>query len=528
MKVNGLRFEGNTLVGGDVVSVGGLQVIVGGSSSGFVPSLRNLHVANNTFRSMDCAGIALSVAGPTDPIVDTVISNNTFEAVSTDAAAARASVVRFFADAIVRNLKVCGNQVLASGHSATTHGGFDFTLAGGSGLDFSDNQFNVSTGVLSSTYGNFLYLEASATPSDLKDVKVCRNQVRGVEVPSTGTSTSLALISLDLQNFTTVENLSVCDNDLDRVDNGPGDTYGVYLRTTNAFARFSCDRNRVTGVGSDVAAFYIVVGAAGASEVSVSGNYVTGDSSTGASGEGIRLNFAGVGSEIKVCSNTLIGDPDTGVHAAEGIYVNGTTMTGLRVDSNSIVTYEDPITVDCNFLNNLSFRGNDAHLFSSSGVTSGAFCLKVSGQGQALTLADNRCRAEISDYNNARGWYLGFDATSALLPFAGMTFSHNTVIMTGAGGATQSMKIETSAPVGPSLFKNFVFTGNVFRGSTGGIIYTYVGSRPDQCTFMGNIGDLAGSWSQFETGSVALWTNVLPPAGTGAGLFQTFNIDNGT
>jgi hypothetical protein len=314
------------------------------------------------------------------------------------------------------------------------------------------------------------------------------------------------------------------------VDNSPGgagDTYGIYLQTTNAFARFSCDRNRVTGVGSTAEAFYIVVGAAGASEVSVSGNYVTGDSSIGASGPGIRLNFAGVGSEIKVCSNTLIGDPDTGVHAAEGIYVNGSTMTGLRVDSNSIVTYEDPITVDCTFLNNLSFRGNDAHLFSSSGVTSGAFCLKVSGQGQALTLADNRCRAEISDYNNARGWYLGFVATSALLPFAGMTFSHNTVIMTSAGGVTQSMKIETSAPVGPSLFKNFVFTGNVFRDSASGILYTYVESAPDQCTFMGNIGDLAGSWSQFETGGSASWTNVLPPAGGGAGQFQNFNIDDG-
>jgi hypothetical protein len=108
-----------------------------------------------------------------------------------------------------------------------------------------------------------------------------------------------------------------------------------------------------------------------------------------------------------------------------------------------------------------------------------------------------------------------------------MTFSHNTVIMTSAGGVTQSMKIETSAPVGPSLFKNFVFTGNVFRDSASGILYTSVESPPDRCTFMGNIGDSvsASSWSQFAVGGGAGWTNVLPnPIAT----FQAFNIDDGS
>ena len=527
MKVSSLFVEDNTFAQGSAASLGGVYLSLSGAGSGTAPSVRDLAVRRNTFRSMNCAGIAVTVAGPVDDAVNLDFSDNIFDGVATDPPGTlRASVFLCNIDAVVRNMSVRNNRSVASGHAFATHGGLDLTLLGARGLDVSGNQFDDAVGLLPFQYGSLFHLEASGA-GDLRDVTVCKNRSRGVEVPST--STSLSLISLDLRNFNSVENLSVCDNDLDRVNNGTGNTHGVYLRTTTDFARFSCDRNRVTGLGSNVAAFYLDVGAAGASEVSVSGNYVTGDattgaSGTGASGPGIRLNFAGVGSEIKVCNNTLIGNPDTAVHAGEGVYVNGTTITGLRVDSNSIVTYEDPITVDCNTLNNLSFRGNDAHLFSSSGATSGAFCLKVNGQGQSLTIADNRCRAEISYYFNARGWYLGFIATSAILPFAGMTFSHNTVIMTGAlGGVTESMKIETSAPVGPSLFKNFVFTGNVFRDSNAGIIYTNVGSPPDQCTFMGNIGDdvSASSWSQF----VGSWTNVLPaPIAT----FQNFNIDNGT
>jgi hypothetical protein len=520
MKVNGVRFEGNLLRGGDAASVGGLQVIISGSDTGLLPSVRNLHVSNNTFRNMDCAGVALSVAGPTDPIVDTVLSNNTFEAVATDVATTRASVVRFDAGAVVRNLKVCGNQVLASGHSTATHGGFDFTLAGGSGLDFSDNQFNVSSGAASNTYGNFLYMEASASPSDLKDVKVCRNQVRGVEVPNT--STSLSLISLDLRGFATVENLSVCDNDLDRVDNGAGNTNGVRLQTTNALARFSCDRNRVTGVGSDSAAFFLLVGASGASEVSVSGNHVTGDTTTGASGPGIRLNFGGTGSDIRVCDNTLIGDP--AVPADDGILIDGgVALELLRVESNSLINYQDPVTISCNDLSDLSFSDNSVASFTVSNYFTfmAAYRLVVTGNSRRLSITNNRCN---STATQSRGWAieLGDDLTGVSDSCRVLVFSQNMVRLSGAV-PTQALYLVTAG----SEFKNFVFSGNVFRGSTAGIGYLASGAPPtpppDQCTFMGNIGDNSSgnSWSQFATS----WTNVLPnPIAT----FQAFNIDDGT
>ncbi len=81
---------------------------------------------------------------------------------------------------------------------------------------------------------------------------------------------------------------------------------------------------------------------------------------------------------------------------------------------------------------------------------------------------------------------------------------------------------------GAGSLKYLVFTGNVFRGSTLGVQYTNNAAFPDLCTFTGNIGDAATAWSQFENGGGAGWTSVLPPAGTLAGQFQNFNIDNGS
>ncbi len=518
MKVSSLSVEDNTFGQGAAASTGGLNLSISGAGLGTAPSVRDLGVCRNTFRSMDCAGIAITVAGPVDDALNLDFSDNIFDGVATDSVGSpRASVFLCNIDAVVRNMSVRNNRASASGHAFATHGGLDLTLLGARGLDVSGNQFDDAVGLSAAQYGSIFHLEASGA-GNLRDVTVCRNKSRGAEVPST--STSQSLISLDLQGFALVENLSVCDNDLDRVANGLGNTYGVYLQTTTDFARFSCDRNRVTGVGSTEKAFYLVVGAAGASEVSVSGNYVTGDATTGVSGPGIWVNFAGTGEGVRVCNNTLIGDSS----ATDGILIDGGSSfpaVGLKVESNYVRGYVDPITVDCDSLFGLSFTGNEAENFSSSGVTSGAFCLRMSGSGKMLNFADNKCTGNSFSNPNARGWYLGF-----VTGVVGLTFSHNIVILTGAPGVTECLRLETSSLLGTPYFINFVFTGNVFRGSTNGITYnSLAGDEPDQCTFMGNIGDNTNCWSQFATLGGATWTNVLP---TPMATFQNFNIDDGT
>ena len=529
MKVSSLFIEDNTFAQGVAASLGGIYLSVSGAGSGTAPSVRDLAVRRNTFRDMECAGIAVTVAGPVDDAVNLDFSDNTFDGVATDSAGTpRASVFLCDIQAVVRNMSVRNNRAVASGHSSATHGGLDLTLRGARGLDVSGNQFDDSVGLFSAQYGSIFHLEASGA-GELRDVTICKNKSRGVEVPVT--STSLSLISLDLQGFGSVENLSVCDNDLDRVDNGPGNTNGVRLQTTNAFARFSCDRNRVTGVGPDAAAFFLLVGAAGASEVSVSGNYVTGDATTGptgtgASGPGIQLNFGGNGSRISVCNNTLTGDPS--VSATNGILVSGVGLAfeDLRVESNSLTKYRDPVTILCDDLNDLSFVDNSVVDFTVSNYVTfmAAYRLVVTGDSRRLNISNNKCQ---STATLTRGWdiELGNDTTVLSDVCRVLVFSQNQVTLSGAA-PTQALYLVTAG----ASFKNFVFSGNVFRGSTAGIGYLSAGGpTPDQCTFMGNIGDSAGSWSQFEaTGAPGTWTNVLPPAGAGAGQFQTFNIDNGT
>ena len=137
----------------------------------------------------------------------------------------------------------------------------------------------------------------------------------------------------------------------------------------------------------------------------------------------------------------------------------------------------------------------------------------ATGACRDLTFEGNRSRATSG---TPTGWDLNLGTDCSVL-----AFSHNLVdISPLLVVSTVAMSLTT----GSGTFKNFVFTGNVFRGSVGGITYTPVlGVYPDFCTFMGNIGDdvSASSWSQF----VGSWTNVLP---TPIATFQNFNIDNGT
>lgn len=512
MKVNGLRFESNLLYGGDAASLGGLSLTVSGANTGLIPSLRDVSISGNTFRNMEAAGIYFSVAGPTDPIINTKISSNTFDVVATDAGTARASVVLFSADALIRNMQISDNQVSASGHGATTHGGFDLTVAGLQGLAVSGNQFNASTGASSTTYGNFLSIVASTTLSIVQDLRVTNNQVRGVEVPTA--SVIGALVALDLRDFTSVENVAISNNDFDRIDNGPGNTNGVRLWCNTTSKRISITQNVVTGVDVTSAAFFVTLDD-DVDSVTLSNNQVSGDYLAGSSSSpGVGLYLGADSRSVRVSNNTFEGA--IGTLPSQAILVDATgALTDLFVDKNDIYSYENGVLLNVADVTGLSLSGNAVKEFE--GI---ALKMLATGACRDLTFEGNRSRATSGA---PTGWDLNLGTDCSVL-----TFSHNLVDISPLIVSSDALSLTT----GSGTFKNFVFTGNVFRGSTGGITYTpTLGVRPDSCTFMGNIGDdpvPVRSWSQFENGSVALWTNVLPPAGLGAGQFQTFNIDNGT
>jgi hypothetical protein len=208
----------------------------------------------------------------------------------------------------------------------------------------------------------------------------------------------------------------------------------------------------------------------------------------------------------------------------------GLAFADLRVESNSLTNYQDPVTILCDDLTDLSFVDNSVVGFTVSNYVTfmAAYRLVATGDSLRLTISNNKCQGSATQ---SRGWdiELGDDTTGLSDGCQVLVFSQNVVTLSGAI-PTQALYLVTAG----ASFKNFVFSGNVFRGSTAGIGYLASGTpatpAPDSCTFMGNIGDNAGasSWSQFEVGGGAGWTNVLPPAGAGDGQFRKLNINNGT
>lgn len=518
MKVHDVRAEDNVLVGGDATSPGGIAVLLSGSSTGAAPAVRALSVRRNLFRDVACPGVTVGVGGPTDPVLDASISDNVFENVATGAAGARGSTVVFSVDAEVQNLSVLANQFTGCGHATATHGGIDIIVGSCRGVDVSDNQFDVGTGT---AYGSIVSVDMSATPGGINDLSIRRNKSRGVVVPAGSVTGSL--VTVDLQGATGVAGVTVSDNDLNRVARPVGSYGGVDVHTDVLTRGVSCDRNRVTGADAGVpivATAVTLTFDAGVRAASASDNAVLGSDTLGAQSLGIGFYFGSASESVRVCGNTVRGN--NAVNPTNGIFIEDTgtsAISDLRVAGNTVTSYIDPYVVRVEDVGDMQFQGNTALSFDGT-----CFEFTAAGTCARLTFDGNRCQ---SGNTPVLAWDLDLGTGCRVL-----TFSHNEVGLSATPSTAMSL---TTGGVGVGANKNFVFTGNVFRGSNLGIVYASTGgpgTRPDSCTFMGNIGDttpgLAQSWSQFEVGGGAVWTNVLPPAGAGAGQFQTFNIDDGT
>ena len=362
-KVLDLKVEDNSFFGGTLAGGGGFALVVTGSSTGPTPAVQNLVVRRNSFRGMGCAGVYVDVNGPTDPVIDTDISDNNFEDVATDVALARASVILFGADASVRNLAVRGNRAAGFGHSNTTHGGIDLTVGSCQGIDVSGNQFNV--GPVSASYGNIVSMDLSPSPGVIQDVFICRNMSRGVIVPAGATTP--ALIALDLRTASEVTNLIVCDNDLNRIDNGLGNTIGVRLWADAPVFRSSIDRNRVTGINVGSPAFSLSLDS-GADGFSVCGNHVSGNDVSGADSSGISALFGQNSNAVRVSDNTVFGNTTPGY----GIYVqtpiSGVALNNSFIERNFVRDYDTNIGVTFASCINLTVVGNQTSAHTITGI----------------------------------------------------------------------------------------------------------------------------------------------------------------
>jgi hypothetical protein len=402
VKVQDLKVEDNVFFGGSVAAGGGFLMLVSGSSFGSAAALRDFGVRRNSFRNMLCCGISVTVSGPTDNIIDTVISDNTFENLTNDATLVRASVVRCDFGGFVRNLAVRNNQFSNFGHSTTTHGGIDLTMDGAQGIDVSGNQFDSN---LASSYGNVVNIGPTTNPQPFREVSICRNTTRSVTVAPAATTT--AYIALDLRTFTEVVNLSVCDNDIDRLDNGVGNTSAVRIWADTVVYRLKCDRNHVSGVNVAASALSITLDT-GVEVASVSENQVAGDPTGGADGTGINLYTGGTSLALRVSDNTVRGRDGT---LGYGIFVQtavaGVNLNGSFVERNFVRGYERNVAVSFGACTNLSVSNNMSVNHTETGVE--VLCTGNGGTAANLVVNGN----EVNSTTSAQSYFIRVDATDS-------------------------------------------------------------------------------------------------------------------
>jgi Right handed beta helix region len=464
------------------------------SSLGNLPAVRGLRVHRNTFRDTGTCALFISVPGPTDAVTNVDITENLFNLVARGAGIARASVVRCSAAGLVENLAVRSNQFLDFGHSTTTYGGIDLEVGSARGIDVSDNLFNVGTGVPDS-FGTVvnLNLEPTATAGNLYDVSVCRNKSRQVIVPSGATDDTL--ISLNLNGFLDVGNVSVCDNDLERRDNGAGDTGGIRVQADAAVRGFACDRNRITGADATPITKTAIfpVFSAGVQGLSVCSNYVGGASPLGAQGTGIRVSLGADSDSMRVSDNTILGDPGT---SARGLTVIGIAAnldaTNLNVDRNHVDGYEDNIVVEVTNGTNVSVSGNQVTQHTTSGI--GVYGTSASGTVfvamRNLVINDNA----VSTTTDTQSSMINVQMTNNL-PIQGLSVCDNTVqfrrtsILSPAYANGTAINVEVGS-TGTVALENAQICQNNIRYVDEGIVVASgdnVGIRIDGNTIRGGL-----------------------------------------
>ena len=413
-----------------------------------------------------------------------------------------------------------------------------------SNLTVNDNAVSTSTDAQS--YGVYLATTAS---NSLSGVSVCGNSVRytggtiaagsGILLRS-GSAATQALVNTQasgnkIETFT--DGLLVLSGEVDNV---------------------SLDKNQILDVGSSGLHHTITGTSVG---FSACGNSIQARKSSTASGL-LQIEFGSDGSLFscaQVCNNNVFGGytSATGTYGGNnGIFIgdfsNAPAMHTTSISNNTVRLSTTGVVVVAASAQALSFTQNNVDRVSGNGLYFGsggaslgdfydvsfsgntvrswsedvaatnyralAFVVGTTGSNvtRGLTVSGNTITTAQSD---AYGYFLDIGTNSSF----GVIFSGNSCSYTGGPANTWALYLD----FGTGTLKNYSLIGNVFRGSSGGIQQNGV-FTVDACTLLGNIGDAAGSWSQFENGGGAGWTSVKPPAGAGAGQFQNLNIDDGT
>lgn len=436
-------------------------------------------------------------------------------------------------------LSVCKNE---SG-SHEDYGIFvESTGAGGQAANLTVDGNSTNTNADTQTSGIFVTTSGS---NSFENLLVCNNQVR---YNQTGLGADVAAGSgIRVTSVVDIDNMSISRNNVFTVLYGISvvavNSYGVSIDDNNTqegglgishlaygdIIGYSVSRNRVRcrADSTQNGLIYIDYNASGLlKNATIDGNTIDGGftvaGSTWGGVAGIR-----VGSGFTVPDAIAVSISNNTVRLTEtGILISFSSAIDLSVNQNKV----DRLKRDGIYIQNsngefteVSVSGNLVTKWQQGLVASYntgiALAVLTTGAntGSGISLIGNNVKGEEVF---CMGYYLNFLCHN----LRGLVFSGNTSFLT-AGADTTAMDLTTGA----GTIRNMSFTNNVFRGSTVGISYTGSGfPASTQNCVMGNIGDQAGSWSQFANGGAANWGSGIPILATLPSLFTDLNIDDGS
>jgi hypothetical protein len=450
-------------------------------------------------------------------------------------------------------------------------------VAQGSSLDYVEVVNNaIKYDAFSSPDARGIYLYADTL--DVTNVSVSQNNLVTTTGNAGGGNGNGAAILVEGSDAITVQ---VCDNTISSIGS-LATYYGIRLLFSGSHANTKVDGNSVTeyeyathiaGSAFDTVSashnnihgcLYCGIGLTytlGSTNVSVCDNSVAayGESAPAVQNINPIIYFnGGAGDNMDDCrvvGNAIRGDhggvQHGGIALRFGQNATRVDTRGLVVASNNVAYTYRGFQFFTNEARNVNIQGNTLRnvfghgIYFDSNTTS--YNANVSGNtvedwnddttgptyyGIYLESGNSPSGSYTVTHNNLNtqndNAYAYTFALQASPTFSGLVCSNNIALFRGSPTTTVALSIQTGGNgAAPSTNKNFSFMGNVFRGSSAGILYVGVANdKPDYCTFYGNIGDnsTGNSWSQFASGGTAGWTNVLPLAG----VFTSNNIDDGS
>ncbi|UQD57336.1 GEVED domain-containing protein [Flavobacterium sp. K5-23] len=390
-----------------------------------------LSISNNDFQGINYTG-ANGVGGITFILNSATtfsqnISNNTFTGLS---------------------LKTAGGVIFISNSVVLRAGGFQTV---------SNNKINTS--FAKTVAGGTITLFSSTALSPASNLTVTHTNNNFSNITLTGATVIAGWVHTEASG-TSFANKTFSGNIFNNWTTGGSAVTGMNVSGFGGTSSIS--NNTITNINGQAAITGLTIGGFGtATTLTVSGNNITGLSSTGTGGSVIALASANLSPLVNIDANNISGLSSTGTTASV-IGINVTAATNATISNHTIHTLSasgitTPVisAISATSTGTVSIQNNTIHTVSTGGITTSGYIFNgvlVAGLLGNFTVSGNTIGNETA--NNIS---LGSGSTSAVCTFNGINNSTATGTVSITGNTIQNVTVYGS---GASLFTGIVNTPN--------------------------------------------------------------------